>query len=244
MGNQQGLNGPAPAPPRGAGAPVQLTMYWRLNECVTACRVSDRFLFLDVAEDRYLSLPAAVTEDFLSWLDAPGALPPHSCKRILSELRFDHRAACAAGFPMRCPITMASAIDSRTLARVHTRAGDLMSVGHSVVSAARDVRSRPLDRVLARRFSRRSKQDGVAADLEAKLARFRWHRTLVPVPRVCLHDCLALIDWLGSSSAGISLVFGVAAYPFTAHCWLQAGSEVLDDHPESPSRFQPILHFP
>jgi hypothetical protein len=52
------------------------------------------------------------------------------------------------------------------------------------------------------------------------------------------------MDWLGADRALAQLTFGVAAYPFAAHSWIQADGCRIDDHPESPSRFQPILQLP
>jgi hypothetical protein len=218
-------------------------MYWRLSDSVTACVAAQRILFLDVALDRYRSLPAGNTEGFRSWLQSPGGDPPASCGALLSELRIDARASRSSGFPLPCFVASPRPFDSERLPSADLGAGDLLSVGRALVSAARDVRSRPLGGLLQRRLSNRTRHKGASADLKSKLAIFRSARPLIPVPRVCLHDCLALIDWLGPTGAGIALVFGVSAYPFTAHCWLQAGDEVIDDHPESPSRFEPILHF-
>ena len=218
-------------------------MYWRLSQSVTACLAADRIIFLDIACDRYSSLPQTLTGEFLAWLGRPGSPPPNACVRILSDLRVNARDSVAAGFPAECSLARASPIDSEPTPPCRIRARDLVSVARSVISAARDVRSRPLASVLERRLGGRTDQDRTAAGLKAKLAAFRSARPLVPVPRVCLHDCLALIEWLGASSAGVSLVFGVSAYPFIAHCWLQSGTDLLDDHPESPSRFEPILHF-
>jgi hypothetical protein len=220
-----------------------MSMYWRLAPSVTACLAADRIILLDIGRDRYSSLPQVLTADFLAWLGRPGSPPPEACARMLCDLRVNARDAAAAGFPAECSIAWASPIDSEPTPPCRIRARDLASVGRSVISAARDVRSRPLASVLECRLGGRTDQDHPAPGLNAKLAAFRATRPLVPVPRVCLHDCLALIDWLGASSAGVSLVFGVSAYPFTAHCWLQSGTDVLDDHPESPSRFEPILHF-
>jgi len=239
LGHPPGLTRPAPAP-SGAGAHCGEAIYWRFGPGVTACLAADRLVFLDTARDRYRSLPAPLTEDVLGWLEAPGAAAPKACGRILKELGLDP----AAGSPLRISLARPSPIDSEPLPAPPTRIADLLSVGRSTLSAARDVRSRRLGALLAQRLARRPAGRCPAAELKPRLAIFRAHRPLVPVRRVCLHDCLALMDWLGASGAGVSLVFGVSAYPFTAHCWLQADGQVLDDHPESPSRFAPILHFP
>lgn len=213
-------------------------MYWRLSAAVTACVAADRILFLDVAKDRYFALPPSLSESFLTWLEAPQTELPESC------------AAALAGFgtaglrPSRCTVPSPLPLDSKALARHSVSARDLVSVGRCVVSAYREVRSQPLAAVLARRFPASRPKGAPVGDLEARLATFRSARPWIPVPRVCLHDALALMDWLGASAGGVTLVFGVSTYPFAAHSWVQTDRMVLDDHPESPSRFQPILHLP
>jgi len=219
-------------------------LYWRLGEGVTACLAADRILFLDLERDRYHALPAPLTSDFLSWLQSPATEPPVSCRAVLLDLRLDHGDGRAVGTPRACAFPRALALDSASLPGCAVRPGDCLSVGTAVIQAWNEVRSRPLAAVLARRFARPQSRTAPAGDLKIRLARFRSARPFVPVPRVCLHDCLALLDWLGPDSAGASLVFGVCARPFSAHCWLQAGDRLLDDHPESPSRYQPILHLP
>jgi hypothetical protein len=120
----------------------------------------------------------------------------------------------------------------------------LVSITRAVKSASKDVRTKPLSRILAERLPVATESSRPVAELFRQLAIFRSARPLIPVPRICLHDCLALADWLGPSFRGASLVFGVSAVPFAAHCWLQKDGVVLDDHPESPSRYRPILHLP
>lgn len=231
-----------PAPPRAGGAVPATSKYWRLSDTVTACLVSDRILFLDLARDRYLALPAAQNDRFLSWVQSPGGEPPHSCHAMLAELDVSTRAL--RGLPSECVVARPTLVDPIHVPRRRVRVRDLLSVGRATGSAWADVRSRPLANVLARRFPAAKRDAGSGADLESRLAIFRSARPLVPIRRVCLHDCLALVDWLGPSGGGVTLILGVSAFPFAAHCWLQVGADVVDDHPDSPSRYQPILHLP
>lgn len=243
MGNHQGLTIMSPPALTGAGGAVPATSnYWRLSETVTACLASERMLMLDVGRDRYLALPAIQSECFLAWLQSPGDPPPQACVAILAELGIS--ASAAEGVPVTCSVGIPTPMDSPCLARQRIGLGDVMSVARSVIAARRDLRSRPLAEVLERRFPPTTRGLNSAADLQSRLAIFRSARPLVPIPRVCLHDCLALVDWLGTDALGLTLVLGVSAFPFAAHSWLQAGDLVADDHPESPSRYVPILHLP
>jgi hypothetical protein len=219
-------------------------MYWRLSHTVTACLAGDRILILDIGRDRYSSVPPTIHEPFLFWLQSGGDQPPASCRAVLSDLGIGNADAGTIAAPVESSIPRARCQDSETLPRRRVGPGELLSVGQAVVSALRDIRFRPLATVLKRRFPAGAPPAGPVADLWSKLALFRSARLLIPVPRVCLHDCLALMAWLGPSASGVALVFGVCARPFAAHCWLQSHDLVLDDHPESPSRYQPILHLP
>jgi hypothetical protein len=231
-----------PAPAGAGGTAQQMSHYWRLSGTITACSVSGRILFLDVARDRYVALPQDRNDCFLSWLRSPVGAPPEACCPILAELGLDDQAVPPA--PTSCFVARPIAMDSPCLDRRHVRIREMLSVAHAVISARADLRSRPVADVLARYAPPSAHGSGPAADLQARLAIFRSARALVPVGRLCLHDCLALIRWLGPSARGITLVLGVSALPFAAHSWMQSGAMVLDDHPESPSRYQPILHLP
>lgn len=61
-------------------------------------------------------------------------------------------------------------------------------------------------------------------------------------PYVCLFDSLALINFLAQYQLYPDWVFGVSADPFEAHCWVQAGSVVLNDTLERVSAFTPIMY--
>lgn len=244
MGHQQGLTMMGPSALAGAGgAPSQTMRYWRVSPTVTACVVSRRLIFLDIASDRYLALPDALTDDFVTWLHSPGTPPPRSCHAMLASLGMtfediEHLV------PMECCLAKPQPIDTPTLPAQRVSLAQLFSVGRATYSAWVDVRAGQLRDVLARRIPGPARGSEPTSGLFARLATFRSARPLVPVRRTCLHDCLALFDWLGPDARGVSLVFGVSAYPFAAHSWLQAGDIVIDDHPESPSRYQPILHLP
>ena len=243
MGHQQGLTIMSPPAPVGAGGLMPaMSKYWRISDTVTACLASEHFLFLDIAHDRYLALPPAQNDCLLSWLESPGEAPPQSCRALLAELGVTTRPE--QGPPRECFVTEPTPVDPADVPRRRVRTGDLVSVGRATISAWSDVRSKPLAEVFARRFPAAASDLHPSTDLQSRLAVFRSARPLIPVRRVCLHDCLALFDWLCPHARGVSLVLGVSASPFAAHCWLQTDCVVIDDHPESPSRYQPILHFP
>jgi hypothetical protein len=73
------------------------------------------------------------------------------------------------------------------------------------------------------------------------IAIFKVLRPLFPRPYLCLFDSLALLEFLAGYDCPAHLVFGVVADPFEAHCWLQAGTVVLNDDLERTGRYKPIL---
>lgn len=250
MGHQQRLSPTAPASPKAPASPGALSspartgIYWRLKDSLTACVATDRILFLDIKRDRYLALPDAETGRFAECLQqsAGGPLPDRCCD-LLSRLGIVDAGGAATLTATPRTVTRPEPFDSEWSPPVPIRAPLLWGVAKTVISASRDIRTQPLEQVLRRRLS--ADQADLAAPTRAdRVVQFHSVRPFIPVPRVCLHDCLALIEWFGGARGGVELVFGVSSHPFAAHCWVQADGVVLDDHPDSPSRYQPILHFP
>jgi Transglutaminase-like superfamily len=66
-------------------------------------------------------------------------------------------------------------------------------------------------------------------------------RPFYPQNYDCLPDSLRLIHFLARFGLFPDWVFGVIADPFEAHCWVQAGSLVLNDRLERVSAFTPIM---
>ena len=60
-------------------------------------------------------------------------------------------------------------------------------------------------------------------------AAFRSARPYVPIDTCCLLDSIAMITFLAKRQLHADLVFGVTADPFSAHCWAQYGTTVLND---------------
>jgi len=86
-----------------------------------------------------------------------------------------------------------------------------------------------------------STYDYDAARISRLIAIFKLLRPLFPRPYLCLFDSLALFEFLAGYDCFPHLVFGVVADPFEAHCWLQAGTAVLNDDLERTGRYRPIL---
>lgn len=77
----------------------------------------------------------------------------------------------------------------------------------------------------------------VRAEVGAFLTLLPW----VPFQGVCLYRSYLLLRMLHHAGLEATWVFGVRTWPFEAHCWLQVGDLVLDDHLDHVAGYAPIL---
>ena len=89
----------------------------------------------------------------------------------------------------------------------------------------------------------RSRSPSVIQDPQslASAIAFNGFAPYLPVGAKCLLRSYLLLRQLWREGLDAAWVFGVRTYPFAAHCWLQSGEVVLDDHWERVSAYQPIL---
>lgn len=66
-------------------------------------------------------------------------------------------------------------------------------------------------------------------------------RPWYPRSYLCRFDSLALLNFLAWYELFPEWVFGVTAEPFKAHCWVRAGTTVLNDTLERTGAFTPIM---
>ena len=78
-------------------------------------------------------------------------------------------------------------------------------------------------------------------EADALLPAYLWMRDRLPRRPKCLFDSLALLDFLHGQNAAATIVFGVKARPFTAHCWIEHSGIVLNDRVDHVGTFTPIL---
>ena len=82
---------------------------------------------------------------------------------------------------------------------------------------------------------------GPADDVERLALVFRRLAPWLPIPGKCLIRSFVLLRFLQRSGLRADWVFGVATWPFAAHCWIQSGDQVLDDDWERLLAYEPIL---
>ena len=81
------------------------------------------------------------------------------------------------------------------------------------------------------RAARASVEDPATALVIAN--RFAAHRAWLPLPRACLPDGLALHAVLSRAGISARMIIGVRDRPFAAHCWVQAGDQLLGEQSET-----------
>lgn len=215
-------------------------MFWKILPHATVCIAADRLILLDIRQDRYFQVPSEQAGPMRHWLEQDGPGPP---PREVTKMLVKYRISRAVDLPcsvsrhgVRVPAQLMSPIWQD---QQYRRAG-IAGVALAVAAARMKLRLRPLAAVLADHIHSGSTRRAPVS-LHTRSAAFDQARTLVPSPRNCLPDTLALDAWLGEDARDCELVFGVTAEPFKAHCWLQGPHAVLNDSYDHVSRYTPIL---
>ena len=86
-------------------------------------------------------------------------------------------------------------------------------------------------------------RQGTRHDLEAIAARVEIFRQLLPAAPwtgACLLQTELLLRFLNAAGLDAEWVFGVRAWPFLAHCWLQVGDVCVSQSSETLAMYRPI----
>lgn len=220
--------------------------HYRIRDGIGFVGFEGRTIILDVTADRYWQLGANAGEA----LDAlrTGATERVDA-RLLTRLRELGFVAPTDGEPdqsrseqCRLPVPSDSALERIEL----PSHGDWWTLGEVALltfAARIALRARPLKAVLDRIAIRRARIGSPEnrPGLDALAQQFAQLRRLLPLRPLCLPDSIAFLWFVMRRGHAPRLVFGVEAFPFTAHCWAQDGSIVLTDALDHASRFRPIL---
>jgi hypothetical protein len=234
-----------------------------LQPHVFLCRGKRHWVILDVNRDKYLCVERrqfeALGPSLEGWEEStgPGGHGAATASEVAGALASDllglgilsERAADAKdALPTAYPLPT-EAIDpdfpapSRSSSCIH--AGTFFA---SSARASRELRRQPLQLTVESVRARKSRNVGRAGPPDFERARslvsvFDRLRLYYPRSYLCLFDSLALIHFLARFRVFPDWVFGVTADPFEAHCWVQAGSVVLNDTVERVSAFTPIMYI-
>ncbi|MDR7191804.1 lasso peptide biosynthesis B2 protein [Luteimonas terrae] len=227
---------------------VGLEMVYRIPERLSFCEIDGRLIFMDIDNDAYFRLSAALESAFRNVINEESgdvaALTALLDKGILVPGRSDSAPplTLVTAPPRRSVLESDGALSSITWL-------DVCGVFGSVWAMRARLRLQPLKRVLDEltALQERTTQQGVVSkrgDPESEISSaaqaFARIRPYVPVDRSCLLDSLALARYLARRRMKADLVFGVSADPFSAHCWMQAGDLVLNDTAGNASAHSPI----
>lgn len=216
-----------------------------LRDGLSFCRVDGRAVFLDIQEDRYFRLSDRLERAFTAWLDGDdsadgnlGDLVEHKVLAVASPA-VAKRAAQAIASPLH------SAVEQLAKPRP---IGPLivLDVFTAVCSTQRWLKTRRLQTVIEDVVAYRNEkasQPLLPSTNQALLDAantFRTARRYVPVESSCLLDSLSLVRFLARRHLSAQIVFGVTDDPFAAHCWVQAGTWILNDTLGNATTHTPI----
>jgi hypothetical protein len=204
--------------------------------------IGEDIVLLDTRSDAYLCIPDGVAH-----------LRPQPDRAHLAATPEASAALASSGFLAQSGLVAARTVPSRpTLnlcftAQVRPTLRDARRLGLAVADLLILYRGRDLGRIID--FTARSQPAGVPivpqGPIDGELQRlalvFHGLAPWLPMPRKCLIRSFVLLRFLQRSGQRADWVFGVATWPFSAHCWIQSGDWVLDDHWERLLVFEPIL---
>lgn len=209
---------------------------WRLAPGISFCVSAGVPIFLDLARDRYVTLPERLRTPFLEWYGSPSCLLPAGLELLeeqglvqrggeggpLEPVRIDkaeraNLVSCAPGIWEAAPGVLFGHWRITSALRKGGIIGPLMAVAAKPPRPTCDEQSR----LLAMQFT--SAQRALS------------------LRRNCLHNSLALLDFLRRRGADADIIFAVTSSPFRAHCWIQRGGWILNDAPDAIAPFTPIL---
>lgn len=225
------------------------------------CSAKRHWVILDVNRDKYLCVDRRQFDSLGPWLYGweesalqreCGATAPSDetialARRLLSLNLLSERAdgtkpARTIAYPLPTDsMVMDVAAPSRRASCAHAP-----SFFVSSAKASRQLRDQSFQSIVAVVRARKRDNANPSCPLDVERAQFLLSifdslRLFFPRPYLCLFDSLALIHFLARFKLYPDWVFGVSADPFEAHCWVQAGSVVLNDTIARVSAFTPIM---
>lgn len=204
----------------------------------TRCAAVDEdIVFLEVRRGRYFCLPGAAGA---LQPDASGSFrvtSPDVANELLAAGLLTWDGSMAAPPSICVPAPRESALRN---AYPPPAWSDFPGAVAALAGAARGYWRRPFRDIVAAVRPPRLKPE---CDAATRAAVDRFHRWVpyAPVSGKCLLRSFMLRRQLEREGLSAAWVFGVATWPFLAHCWLQQGDVVLDDEVERVVKYTPIL---
>lgn len=207
----------------------------KLHGDLSYCKIDGHLIFLDVQNDHYFRLTECLESALVTYLDGGASLDGNIRKLIERKILVDgssdfgHIPAAFKKTPTR------SAMEEAVHAK-RTSVSEVLDTVAIVCSTRLQLKAHSLKQVLDKLASRRGKRTSgpsPSSHSESQVldaaAAFRSARLYVPIDTCCLLDSIAMVKFLAKRELHADLVFGVTAGPFSAHCWAQYGTTVLND---------------
>ncbi len=207
-----------------------------LGEQVHAAHVETDVVLLDIVSDAYFCLVGARDHFRLGPGRQVEARPPQAADDLIAAGLLT--AAPSSAFDCTPP-AVTRGLEGETKAVTPWAFLDAASAN---IRAARAIAKLPFREVLAMAGPLAPGAFEVPdARFLAEAGRFDRLSPWLPRAGLCLMRSLQQRLYLQRRGHHAAWVFGVRTWPFEAHCWLQAGTVVLDDQPDHVAGFTPIL---
>lgn len=212
---------------------------WRLAPGVHAVAADDDLVILDVSADAYFCLPGGARAFILRADRSVSIDDPGLAAELQAAGLIDAVAVIPLSSERPAPESpRASAV--RTLTAPPS-AVDLYEAAICAVDVAFSYRRRSFAELVDRAARYPVRPSGPLEPLSEVVDRFHRWIPFAPVSAKCLLRSHMLLRLLRRKGHDAQWVFGVATWPFRAHCWLQVGETVLDDSLEHLAPFHPIM---
>ncbi len=215
------------------------------------CKADGRIVFLDLNNERYFQLNELQT----SWFErlmADGSedtsAPEWRLAKRLEDMSLlteaSEQTLPPAGFRRHTVST--SLLDYPHKQQVRSSLADLPPIGWTAALTIAALRFSGLRAVL-KHHSRKKSDSGDPGPVPAAVGRslaarfIAWSPALFTSHDACLFRSLALARYLLANRFPTDIVIGVRSQPFRAHCWVQAGEMVLNEHLEIARDYCPVL---
>jgi hypothetical protein len=234
-------------------------MTYQMAPDVFACVTGRQCMFLDLRQDRYLSVQRTVMDALAPHIHGwqlPPASPPRSVvlEGEIIQLAADLLAAGILqpyGAQTQRHTTQSLPAD-RDFTSLRSQENELdinpprLRVVSALIHADHLLRHVALWRIVRRMSSMASivrdrPRSKSIVTANALTNSFRQVRPWYPRNYLCLFDSLALMLFLLRSGIHVQWIFGVREDPFGAHCWIQCGSVVLNEHLDRSRLYTPIM---
>jgi len=212
-----------------------------LRNGISFCLIDGQAVFLDLPRDRYFRLPSSRNRAFVQLVERktiPSDIVSFSAdgEFMIEAIADDPPVPVEWPLPLRpCPARLEGEF----------RLGEVARALWVQRRAEVHIRSRPIAELLGtvQQFTRSLADASLAPGTPCgRIVRaFEHGRLLRTAANRCLPRSLGLNRALARKGCRSHIVLGVKLGPFAAHCWVQAGQDVLNDTVEEVARYTPIL---